>query len=429
MVKCIRGWEGIVINLRAIKYVFVLALTAVIGTSVSALTWPEAVTLLKANNNELRSAQKQLESSSWTYRRSYGALLPQLSANLSAGSTSVATLAATSSYSYGLSASLDLFNSSDYYNLRSAYADYQFNQANYDLVAANVLLECRSAFIDLLIAQASVNLQQKILARRQENSRLIELRYNSGNEDKGNVMRTKADEAGARHNLSSAERDLRLAGLNLSQLLGTTVASAEEELAFNQTAQPDYESLLSASPSYRTAKYTLESADIQQQSTLGEFLPSVTLSGSYRKSGGSWPPANDSNSLSLNVALPIFPGGTNFIDEVINNIKLDKAKEDFAKAVKDARFAIASGYENLNDALEALDVSRTLLAATTERSRIGQEKYINGLLTYDEWDIIENDYISSQASLVNSQKNVLTADAAWQKSYGRSHTEVMLNEK
>jgi outer membrane protein TolC len=206
--------------------------------------------------------------------------------------------------------------------------------------------------------------------------------------------------------------------LNLSQLLGTTVASAEEELSFSQAAPADYESLLRASPSYRTAKYQLESADIQQQSTLGEFLPAVTLSGSYRKSGGSWPPTNDSNSVSLNVSLPIFPGGTNFVDEVINNIKLDKAKEDFAKAVKDARFTIASGYENLNDALEALSVSRTLLDATTERSRIGQEKYINGLLTYDEWDIIENDYISSQASLVNAQKNVLTADAAWQKSFG-----------
>jgi outer membrane protein TolC len=72
----------------------------------------------------------------------------------------------------------------------------------------------------------------------------------------------------------------------------------------------------------------------------------------------------------------------------------------------------------LSDALEALEVSRTLLAATTERSRIAQEKYINGLLTYDAWDIIENDYISSQANLLNAQKNVLTADAGWQKSYG-----------
>ena len=418
MVKCIRGWEGIVINFRAIRFIFVLALTVVIGTAVSALTWPESVALLKANNNELRSAQKQLDSSSWSYRRSYGALLPQVSANLSAGSTSVATQAATSSYSYGLNASLDLFNSSDYYNLRSAYADYQFNQANYDLTVANVLFEGRSAFIDLLIAQARVDLQKKILARRQENSRLIELRYNSGNEDKGNVMRTQADEASAKYNLSSAERDLRLAKLNLSQLLGTDAAAANEEFAFNKTAQPDYEALLNASPSYRTAKYQLESAEIQQQATLGEFLPDVTLAGSIRRSGGSWPPATDSNSLSLNVSLPIFPGGTNFIDETINNIKLDKAKEDFAKALKDARFTIANGYENLNDALEALDVSRTLLAATTERSRIAQEKYINGLLTYDEWDIIENDYISSQGSLLNAQKNVLTADAGWQKSYG-----------
>jgi outer membrane protein len=270
----------------------------------------------------------------------------------------------------------------------------------------------------LLMAQASVDLQQKIVARRQEDSRLIELRYNSGNEDKGNMMSTQADEASAKYNLSSAQRNLRLARLNLSQLLGTTVASVEEELSFAQPPQADYEALLVAAPSYRAAKYQLEETDIAQQATLGEFLPAVTLAGSYRQSGGSWPPSTDSSSLSLNVSLPLFPGGSNLVDEVINSIKLDKAKEDYAKAVKDARYGIASAYENLNDALEGLAAARTQLDATTERSRIGQAEYINGLLTYNDWDIIENAYISSQAGYLNAQSNVLTANAAWQKSYG-----------
>lgn len=411
--------EVVAINLRAIvKFIFILALAARLGTSVSAITWPEAVVLLKANNNELRSAQKLLDSSGWSYRRSYSAFLPQLSANLSAGQTNVSTVSASTSYAYGLSASLDLFNASDLYNLRSAYADYQFNQANYDLTTANVLYEVRLAFLDLLVAQDSVDLQKKILARRQENSRLIALRYDSGVEDKGNLMRTQADEANARYNLSSAERDLRLAKLNLSQLLGKTVDSASEEFKFTGTSQPDYESLLNVSPSYLAAKYQLESASIQQQSTLSEFLPSLTLAGSYRKSGSNWPPGADSNSLSLSLSYSLFPGGANFIDKAINDIKLDKAKEDFAKSVKDARFSIESGYEKLNDAQEALASNKILLDATTERSNISQEKYINGLITYDEWYRTENEYISAQNSLLNSQKNALAANAAWQKSYG-----------
>jgi outer membrane protein TolC len=403
---------------RLKKVLSVIFIVLLLAGDIFALTWPEAVALLKANNNELRSAQKQLESSSWAYRRSYSALLPQLSANLSAGSTSVATLAATSSYSYGLSASLDLFNSSDYYALRSAYADYQFNQANYDLSEASVLSEGRSAFISLLIAEASVDLQQKIVARRAENSRLIELRYNSGNEDKGNLLSTRADEAGARYNLSSAERSQRLAVLNLSQLLGQSVASVEEPLVFSSVAKPDYEELLVDSPAYRSAKYQLAGSEILQQSTLSEFLPSVTLNGSLRKSGDSWPPGTESNSLSVNVSLPLFPGGSNLIDQVVNNIKLDKAREDFTKSVKAARYSITSAYEALADALEALEAGKTQLAAANERSNIAQEKYINGLMTYDDWYVIENNYIAAQSNLLNLQRNVLTADAAWQKSYG-----------
>ncbi len=387
-------------------------------TAARAVTWPEAVKLLQANNNELRSAQKQLDTSSWTYRRAYTAFLPQISANASGTSTSVATLAASSSFSYGLNASLDLFNPSDFYGLRSAYTDYEFNQANYDLSAANVLYEGRTAFISLLVAQASVDLQRRIVGQRQENSRLIQLRYDSGVEDKGSLMRTQADESNARYNLSSAQRDLRLAQLNLSQLLGQTVASAEEEMKFTGALTAGYEPLVGSSPSYRAAKYQLEAAEVQQQSTLSEFLPSLSLSGNYRRSGGSWPPSTDSTSLSVNLSYALFPGGANFVDQVVNNLKLDKAKEDFAKSAKDTRFTIGSAYEAYNDALEALAVARVVLDATTERSNIAQEKYINGLLTYDEWYIIENEYISAQSGLVNAEKNVLLADAAWQKSYG-----------
>lgn len=419
MVECLSDLEAVAINYRVIlKTLICFVLVFQFWTAARAITWPETVRLLKQNNNELLSAQKLLDSSGWTYRRSYSALLPQLSANLSAGSTTVATAAASASYSYGLNANLDLFSASDYFNLRSAYANYQFNQASYDLTAADALFNVRSAFIDLLIAQAGVDLQNKILARRQENSRLIGLRYNSGVEDKGNLMRTQADETSARYNLSSAERSRRLAILNLSQLLSTAVGSAEEDYKFSRTAQPDYESLLNLSPACRAAKYQLEAAQIQQQSTLSEFLPALTLSGSYRRSGGSWPPDVDSSSLSLNVAIPLFPGGANFVDEAINNLKLDKAKEDFAKALKDARFAIVSGYENFDDAQAALDSARTLLDATTERSNIAQEKYINGLLTYDAWDIIENEYITAQVSYLNAQRQVMAAEAAWEKSYG-----------
>ncbi len=330
----------------------------------------------------------------------------------------MATQAAGSSYSYGLSASLDLFNPSDFYGLRSAYTDYEFNQANYDLSAANVLYEGRTAFVNLLVAQASVDLQRQIVGQRQENSRLIQLRYDSGVEDKGSLMRTQADEANALYNLSSAQRDLRLAQLNLSQLLGQPVASAEETMKFDGALTAGYEPLVAQSPAYRAAKYQLEAAEVQQQATLSEFLPSLSLSGNYRRSGGSWPPNSDSSSLSVSLSYALFPGGANFVDQVVNDLKLDKAKEDFAKSVKDTRFTIGGAYEAYNDALEALAVARVVLDATTERSNIAQEKYINGLLTYDEWYIIENEYISAQSGLVNAEKNVLLADAAWQKSYG-----------
>lgn len=395
---------------------------AVLGVAkdASALTWNEALSAAEQNNNELRSARKQLESSEWSYRRSFSAFLPQLSASAGMSESLTATTSATAkSYSYGLSATQYLFKGMDnYYNLQSAYADYQYYNAGLKKTEADLYYELRLAFIDLFIVQENVKLLEEILERRKENTRLIELRYESGREDKGNLLRTKADQVESRYNLSSARRDLELAKLKLFQLLGQDVAKAEGEIKVETVEQPDFNILLKNSPSYIMAKYQLESAEIAQKSTVSGFLPSVSLSGNYRKSGGAWPPDSESSSWSLNVSYSLFPGGSNIADRIIYNLKLDKAREDFEKSRKDICYDLEEAHQGFKDALEALEVKKIYLEATEERAKIGQAKYLNGLVSYDEWDRIENEYITTQKSLLSYKKSAYMAEAAWHKSYG-----------
>ena len=361
-----------------------------------------------------------MESSRWTWLKAHSSFLPQLSASMSMSQSETASSSAVSkNYSYGLSATQNLFSGmSNYYKLRSAWVDYALNEKGLEKAKSDAYYEARTAFINLAIAQENIKLQKNILDRQTENERLVRLQYESGKEDKGNLMQTAANRKNAEFNLSSAERALSLARLKLAQLLGSYVTSAEGELEPAPPPEEDFQKLTANSPSYLMAKYQMEQAEISQKATISEFLPSISLSGSWRRSGQNWPPDSENKSVSLNLSYSFFPGGSNIADSIINNLKLSKAIEDFIKSEKDLRYAIEELNVKFKDAVESLQFSIISLAAAEERVKIATAKYLNGLTSYDEWNRIEADFISSQKAVLSARKSVLAAEAAWHNSYG-----------
>lgn len=379
------------------------------GSSLS-LTWGEAVEIAEQNSNELKSARNGLESSEWSYKTAVSAFMPQLSANASMTETT---------YSYGLSATQYLFKGmAGVYGIQGAYAEVEYKRASLKATQALVYYDLRSAFVDLLYTQENIKLLEKILKQRQENSGLIQLRYESGKEDRGNLLTTKADQAKAEYDLASARRDLKLAKLKLSQLLSKNINSADEKIGFTVPSGTDFDKLLEKTPSYVMAEKQLEESELSFKSTISGFLPSVYLNGSLRKRGSDWPPDTDSNSWSLNLSYPFFPGGSNVTGRAAKSAQLDGAREAFIKQAKALRYSLEQAFESFNDAIESLDVSKVSLAAADERAKITEVKYLNGLAIYDEWYRIENNYINSEKSLLSSKKQALLAEAAWHQSYG-----------
>jgi len=380
-----------------------------------AMTWKETFSIATDRSNDIKSAQKGLESTKWLYYKSYGNFLPQISANMSAGSS----LSNPQSFSYGLSASQSIFKGfSNYFSMQSSYINYMSDDANLKNTMANYYYSLRSAFLDLFSAQENIEVQRSILASRKKNSKMIKLLYDSGREDKGNYLRTDAQVDEAEYKVSSAERDLELARFRLSQLLEQKVTSVEGSADVSIEKMIDLDALVKKTPSFLLAKYQLDLADVAQKATISEFLPSVSLSANYSNSDTAWPPNSSSKSISLNLSYALFPGGTNIADRFIYNFRLDKAKEDFAKSQKDISYNIKQAYEHLKDAIEAYSVQNKYLIAAAERAKIAQVQYVNGLTTYDEWDRIQTEYVNYQRSEISSNKAMLLAEANWYKTYG-----------
>jgi len=398
------------------KYLVIFLVFGAIFSQVSAMTWDEVITHASQRSNDIKSAQKQLEAYRWNYYKSYSSFLPQMSASYSQGGLFVSSEA---SYSYGLSVTQNIFSGlSNYYENRSAAVTLDYYQSSLQSTRASLYYTLREAFINLFVAQENIKVQNQIKVMREKNLRMIQLFYESGKEDRGTLMRTQAQLDEANFNLTSAKRQLEIARLKLSQIIENDIASAEGKMDYSLTLMPDVDNLSKSSPVYRMAKNSYDLADISQKATWSEFLPTVSLSGSYQKSGNNWPPSTSSKSVSLNVSYAFFPGGSNFADRAVQSYLLDKAREDFYKAEKDIFYTIEKAYIDYRDAIDAFKLKNTYLSASKERANIAQLKYLNGLTNYYEWDQIQNEFINNQIGVLNYQKSALLAEASWYKSYG-----------
>lgn len=404
------------------KYILWLAAAVsafLISTASYAETWPGTFALAKKNNNELKSAEKNLEAYEWSYKKSLTSFFPKLSASASIGKTETGSSSANSA-SYGLSATQSLFSGFGNINAaRGAYAQMEYARADLIQKTSGVLYDVRTAFINLLIAEKDLMLQEEILSRREGNAKLINLLYESGKEDRGNFMLTLADVESSKTSVAQAKRNLELAKLKLSQLTGTEITKAEDSDAdIKILGNAELRTISETSPSYAMAGYTFDMAAISADEASAGLLPDVSLSGNIRKSGSDWPPQTESKSWSLNFSYSFFPGGSNIAEKVIKEISKEKARQTFEQSKKDIFYATRSAYDNFSNKIEALNVKDLYLKASTERAKIARTKYLNGLMSYDDWDRTENSYISAEKDYLSAQKESMAAEAAWHNSYG-----------
>lgn len=396
----------------------ILSFLNLFSTSASALTWKHALSMADANNYEIVSSRMQYQSAKWKYLREYSNFLPQLSADLSMNNAFTPT-SNRKTYSYGLNVTQYLFKGMEnYYSFKSAHNDKEYYKANMRKIKSDVYYKLRQAFIDVLVYQKDIKLISKILYRRRENTRMLQLRYDSGREDIGNLKLTRATQIESEYDLSSVKRKLKLSLFKISQIINHSVLFVVDSKSAKIAKKVNFDYLLDNSPGFRMNKHQLRSAEIAKRSTISKFLPSVSMSGRYKRTGNAWPPNITNRNWSLNVSYSFFPGGSNIADKKIYSFELDKAEKDFDNLKNDLRYNIEDSYRAFKDSLEALKVRKIYLDASSTRATIARAKYMNGLMSYYEWNRIENEYISSQKSLLNSQKSLLSAEAVWYNSHG-----------
>jgi outer membrane protein len=404
-----------------------LSLVLAAAAPADVLTWEDCVARAAQNNPELRAARENLNAAVYQTKAARGGFLPQLSAgvNYTDQDTSSATsFGAASTYSASVTATQNLFAGfQDQAKVAQSRANQDITQASLDATKAKVSFDLKSAFAGLLYAQQSLKLTESIIQRRAENMRLVELRFEGGWENKGSLLLSRAALAQAELEHLQAGHALRVAQQQLAAVLGEQRADDLQIAGTIPLAEPeariDPQRLVAQTPSHRQAVGQEQVAAAAVTLARAPLYPSLNLTATTGRQGNSWFPDNDSRSVGLSLSIPLYSGGRDYYGTQSAASSLVAARDNRERLDQQLATQLIQAHAAYVEAVQRLKVNQAFVEAASARAEIARNKYDNGLLSFEDWDIIENDLINRQTALVQSERDRILAEAAWEQAQGR----------
>lgn len=388
--------------------------------SDKTLSWSEFVSKTKENNEELLASERSLRSSEYSVKGSYSNYFPQLSASVSA------SRGTSDDYGVALTASQNVFSGfQDSGKIAQIRANFDLAKSNLQTTQAKISYDLKAAVADLVYAQNYVKLAKGIIERRELNLKMVQLRFDGGRENKGSLLLSKAYLEEARLDYLQASQDLTVAQSKLAKILGeedlqSYVLNDKVPLMMpSADASVDFQKLVLETPAYKTAmaQEALSKASLTQSEA--GFYPTLNLSATTSQYGTTWYPNQDRWSVGATLSFPLFNGGRDYYSTRSSMESLKASKLSKSSALKEQVVKLKDAYVSYVQAVQKLKVDDAYVDAADTREKISRQKYNNGLSTFDDWDVIESDLIKRQKSFLQSERDRIVAEAAWEQAQGK----------
>ncbi len=390
-----------------------------------SLTWEQCASEAKRAHPDLYTALALLQQAEADKQVTGGSRLPQLSLSVSSLKNGTSGLGSSSLSSYALSAQQLIYDGGKTSNqIASNTEAIKAAQYNYDAVSANVRFALRSAFTQLLKAQELVGLAGEIATRRQNNVRLISLRYQGGREHIGSLRQAEADLAQSQFEVSQAKRGLVLAETTLASALGRdTHQPLRVQGAFKVSdlteRKPDLAQLAKNNPLFQQLDTKSKAARFDLDASRSAFSPQLYLTSSIGRGSYDRLPTDAVDwSAGVTVSVPIYQGGSGRARVAKASAVLSQQNAQEKSGFLQLFNALEQSWKSFQDARQAVLVQNKQLLAANERSKIANAQYSNGLVTFNDWVIIENNLVNAKKDYLNAEAEMLLAEAQWIQSKG-----------
>jgi outer membrane protein TolC len=307
-----------------------------------------------------------------------------------------------------------------YANIKKGLADLKIAELNYRRAVSDEIFNSNNLYLGLIVACEEVRTHERTIKRYTENRDLIKLKYRSGREDIGQLDHEESNLSIAKRNLRRSQKRVEEFSENLLVAMGrndvTTTLEVDEHITFPKEIikKPDYDSLITKIPEFLIAQYKLGNSKVSKTATNSHWLPSATVTGAYNPGiDNDWRPKKHSFDAKMTFQYPIFTGFKRYYESKNASNHFQAALLTFSKETIYLKKKAKKLYGELTDAYENMDEAIKNLELSKFRSEIAQKKYIIGNLKYNDLRFAEDNYISAQAELLTSKKNVAAKIAEW----------------
>jgi outer membrane protein TolC len=393
------------------------------------LTWQECFSATVSNNLDLSIARLKLKEAEAALKSQQSVYYPTVSANASRSISGSRTKGDANwengeGLSTSLSAGYTIFNGfGNRARVTQTEAELYAEKANFDQTCSNIQYDLRKAFTDQLYAQELVELMKSIAARRADNARLVELRYEGGREHKDSLMLKQAQLTQALYDVKDAVRSLELTQRRLASLMKLRTFAPftlkGELRADEPPTNVSLNELAGQTPSYHSAEANIKAAEQGFIISRSVRFPKITASAELKGSGDSDIQTENWNA-GIAVSLPLFTGGKNSQDIIVAGLKREQSRLDAEKTMLDLMDSLQAMLNAYRSSYDAMSVQKELLQAAEERATVSRARYEQGLSSFQDWDTIETQLISAQRSWLSSRRAADQAEAAWQNTMGLS---------
>lgn len=342
------------------------------------------------------------------YSQARAELLPSLNASAgqsfvfgrSIGIDNVYDNSNSSQTNFGIGADITIFDGLRMkHNIDARKAEMHASEADLEKIKDDIIMSVSTAFLQALLNKElliiSENQLESTSADYQRRLALVE----SGRLAEGELFEVEAQMAREELNRVQAENNLKLAILDLAQIMelesfnNFDIVAPSAETLINETglipSEAIYESALVNRPQIRSMQYRLESSEKEVLMARSQYFPTLSFganmgTGYYNMSGrpndtfSSQLRNNMSNSLGFNLRIPIF---NKF--QIKNNVssarlaiantqlELDKTKLELRKQIEQA-------YYNAVASASRWEAAKKSVEASNEAYRFTEEKHESG---------------------------------------------------
>lgn len=392
------------------KYQFFILLFcfASVVSAQQKLTLEQCIDIALENNRNIKQQELTKQSREVAYSQARADLLPNLNASAgqnfvfgrSIGLDNTYQNTNSSQTSFSLGSDITLFDGLRMkHNIDARRADVSASQADLDKIREDIIMSVSTAFLQVLLNKELVQISEDQIELTNANIIQRNELIKSGKMAEGEIYELEAQKAKEELNRVQAESNLKLALLDLAQImemenvsdLDITAPSAEKLISESILFPSDvvYQNALINRPEISGANFRLESAQKEVLISKSQLYPTLTFganvgTGYYHMSNrtndsfSSQMRNNMSNSVGFSLRIPIFNrfqvrNGIRTAQIALENnrLEMDKTKLDLRKRIEQA-------YYNALGANSRWEAAKKSEIASREAYRFAEQKFENG---------------------------------------------------